>query len=170
MAKKRKYRSGLGAWRAMLNPNPKLSVGAMRREDKMKAEKEHPELLSLFRAIKERLKANLATGRRFEYRKSLEEIYRLVYDWEKEGFLKDNQTIIARLRGVPLRGKANRFNGIVAICCDRDQKTVSRWSQKLDDALEHEIPPKRLMKFLEDPSSMGETYRWGPKPVRRRVA
>jgi hypothetical protein len=155
MAKKKKVRKRRGGAGAFSRPPSgiKLSVGAMRRGDKAKAEKEHPELLSLFSGIKEDLKENLATGKRSEYRKSLKKIYRLVYSWEKEGFLEDNQTIIARLRGVPLRPKANRFSGIVAICSDRDKNTVNRWSQELDTAFEAEVAPQRLISFLEKEAS-----------------
>jgi hypothetical protein len=103
MAKKKKVwknRGGPGAFRPI--PKNNLSVGARRRADKAKAEKEHPELLSLFNGIKEGLKEHLGTGRRFEYRKSLKKMYRLFWDWDAEGFLDDNQTAIVRLRGVPL--------------------------------------------------------------------
>jgi hypothetical protein len=148
----RKFRSGLGAWRAMLNPHQgaKMPMGLIRRQDKAKAEQEFPELLSTFKGINAELKENLAKGR-FDYRKSLEKIYRLVWGWKSEGFWENIQKDIARLRGVALRPNANQFTGIVAMCSDRDRKTVSRWSQELDDALKKKIPPNRLMRFLDGP-------------------
>jgi hypothetical protein len=162
--KVRKHRGGAGAFSPPFSRS-KLDVGAMRRKDKAKAEQEFSDLVVIFEDIKAELKENLATGRRFEYRKSLHKIYQIVWDWDAEGFLNNNQTVIARLRGVPLRPKANRFSGIVAICSDRDRKTVNRWSQELDHAFEMEIPPKRLIRFLKDPSSLGKTMRWGAKPT-----
>jgi hypothetical protein len=133
-------------------PERKLSADEKRQNDKEKAEKEFPELLSVFRGIKDELKKNLAKGR-FEYQKSLKKMYRLVWDWDAEGSLNEKQTAIARLRGVPLHPNANRFSGIVAICCDRDRKTVSRWSQDLDNAFEAEVAPQRLISFLKKEAS-----------------
>jgi hypothetical protein len=160
-ARKHRVRSPFG----FVPPAGKLSAGAMRREDQAKARREFPELMCIFDAIKEDLREKLATGRRFAYRESLSSIYQLICDWDKDGCLRDNQQAIARLRGVPLRANANRFSGIVAICSDRDRKTVSRWSQELDGAFEMEIPPRRLMRFLENPSSMGKPpLLWGPRP------
>ena len=187
MAKKKKVRRTSVGLRALsIPPATKLSAGKKRLEDKAKAEKEHPELVLLFNHIKAGLKEHLATGRRFEYRKSTEKMYRLIWEWDEEEFLDANQTAIARLRGVPQRAKANRFNGIVAICSDADRKTVSRWSQELDTAFEAEVQPKLLISFLEKEAASktekskakkakakkakvkkpkAKKYYWGPKPA-----
>ena len=181
MAKKKKVRKTPGGLRGP-PPRVKLSAGAKRQEDKAKAEKEFPELVLIFDGIKAELKEHLATGRRFEYRKSTKVMYRLIWEWDAEGFLDNNQTAIARLRGVPPRPKANRFNGIVAICSDGHRRTVSRWSQELDTAFEADVNPKRLISFLEkEAASKTEElkakkakvkkpkvnkYRWGPKKTR----
>jgi hypothetical protein len=123
-------------------------MAVLRRQEKEKAEQQFPELQSLFKKINAELNENLAKGR-FAYRKSLEEIYRRVWDWNADGSWDDIQKTIARLRGVALRSDANRFSGIVAICCDRNRNTVSRWSQELEEAFVGKIPPKRFIRFLE---------------------
>jgi len=148
-----------------IQPTRKLSASEKRQADREKAEKEFPELMTIFNEIKAGLKENLATGERFAYRKSLKEMYRYILNWEKDGCLPDNQEAIARLRGVARRGDANRFSGIVAICSDRDRRTVSRWSQELDSAYEQDIKPRRVLVFLNDPS--GDIYAWGDRPKRR---
>jgi hypothetical protein len=178
MAKKvRRHRGGPSVFGRP--PEVRLSVGAMRRKDKAIAEKEFSDLVVIFENIKADLKENLAKGR-FEYRKSLKKMYRRVWDWDAEGSLNDNQTAIARLLGVPLRPKTNRFSGIVAICSDRNRNTVSRWSLGLDEAFEAEVPPQRLISFLEEASSKAKKskakkaevkkpklkYRWGPKETQ----
>jgi hypothetical protein len=188
MIKKKKVRKHRGGADAFSPPfsRSKLDVGAMRRKDKAKAEQEFSDLVVIFENIKADLKENLAKGR-FDYRKSLKKMYRLVWDWDAEGFLNDNQKAIARLRGVPLRPKANRFSGIVAVCCDRDRRTVSRWSQDLDKAFKADVAPQRLISSLEGEASAkakkskakkpeakkpeakkpeAKKYRWGPKAAR----
>lgn len=164
MAKKaRTHRGGRGLFGRPPSRST-LSVGAARRADKVAAEQEYSDLVAIFEDIKAELKEHLAQGR-FDYRKSLERIYRLVWDWDHDGDLQSRLKAIARLRGVPSGGSANRFNGIVALCHHRAAKekrrTVSRWSLQLEDAFEREIPPKRLMTFLEDPSSLGRKMKWG---------
>jgi hypothetical protein len=154
MAKKkkvRKHRGWAGAFRPPLSKS-KMDVGVMRRQDKAKAEEEFSDLVVLFGTIKAELKENLAKGR-FDFRKSLKRMYKIIWDWDAEGFLDDNQVAIARLRGVALRSKTNRFSGIVAICSDKDRKTRSRWSQDLDEAFEAEVEPKRLISFLKKQAS-----------------
>jgi hypothetical protein len=185
MAKKkkvRKHRGGAGAFSPPFSRS-KLSVGARRRQDKAEAEEKFSDLVLLFETIKAELKENLSMGR-FDFRKSLKKMYQTVRDWDAEGFLDDNQAAIARLRAVPIRPNANRFSGIVAICSDRDRRTVSRWSQDLDTAFEAEVKPQRLIAFLEKEASLKKPkaeeqkiepkvkkpkesgMHWGPRPAK----
>jgi hypothetical protein len=84
-----------------------------------------------------------------------------VWKWEQEGKFDDGRlATIAKLRGVALRNNANRFSGIVAYCYDlgersddqreRDRRTRSRWSRKLDKALKKKILPDELLPLLKD--------------------
>jgi hypothetical protein len=168
MAKKiRRTRGASGPFSAPLR-KAKLSVGRIRQQEKEKAEAEYPELLAFLNGIKERLKENVATGKRFAFRKSQKEMYRQVYDWDKEGFLSDNQAIIAKFRAAPLRRGANPFTGIVAFCSDRDTKTVSRWSQELDNAFEAEVKPSGLIAFLEKEASSKSKKSKATKPKAKK--
>lgn len=138
------------------------SAAAKHRMKKAKAEEKFPRLKQKLDGIKDRLKENRAAGR-FEYRKSLLEIYALVWRWDLEKKLEGRLATVARLRGVARRDNANRFSGVVAYCYDlgertkkqreRDRKTVSRWSRQLDDAFEQETPPNELIDYLKTESS-----------------
>jgi hypothetical protein len=186
MAKKPapKRRGGLSA----IAHGPK-SAAAKHRMEKKEAEKNFPILKQKLDDIKERFKENRAAGR-YDYLRSLLEIYSLVWKWDQERKLNDGRlATIAKLRGVALRDNANRFSGIVAYCCDlgertkkerdRDRKTVSRWSQQLDVAFEQETRPNRLIDFLKEKVASKTTQskakkpkpkvtglRWGTKPSR----
>lgn len=138
------------------------SAAAKHRMKKVKTEEKFPHLKQKLDDIKDGLKENRAAGR-FEYRKSLLEIYALVWQWDLEKILEGRLATVARLRGVARRDNANRFSGVVAYCYDlgertkkqrdRDRKTVSRWSRQLDDAFEQEIPPNELIDYLKTESS-----------------
>ena len=153
MAKKSvpKRRKGLSALAHGLK-----SAAAKHRTEKTKAEEKFPVIKQQLDDIKERFKENRAAGR-FDYLRSLLEIYSLVWKWD---FDDGRLATIAKLRGVALRNNANRFSGIVAYCSDlgertkkerdRDRKTVSRWSRQLDDAFEQETPPKELIDLLKE--------------------
>ena len=156
MAKKsaRKRRRGFGAIAHGLK-----SAAARHRTEKAEAEEKFPALKQKLDAIKERFKENRAAGR-FDYQKSLLEIYSLVWKWDLKEILESRLKIVAKLHGVARRDKANRFSGVVAYCSDlgertkkerdRDRKTVSRWSRQLDDAFEQETPPNKLIDFLKE--------------------
>ena len=157
MAKKsaRKRRGGLSAIAHGLK-----SAAAKHRTEKTKAEEKFSVIKQQLDDIKERFKENRAAGR-FDYRKSLLEIYSLMSKWEQNGKLNNRRlATIAKLRGVALRDNANRFSGIVAYCSDlgertkkerdRDRKNVSRWSRQLDDAFEQETPPNELIDLLKE--------------------
>ena len=155
MAKKSapKRRRGFGA----IAHGPK-SAAVKRRTEKTAAEEAFPKLKQKLDDIKERFKENRAAGR-FEYKESLAEIYALLWQWASEKKLERRLATVAKLHGVVRRDNANRFSGIVAYCCDFDERrtkeqrdryrrNVSRWSRKLDDAFEQHIPPNKLIDFL----------------------
>jgi hypothetical protein len=196
MAKKaaRTRRRGFGAI-----AHGRKSAMAKHRAEKAEAEENFPVLKRKLDAIRERFKENRAAGR-FDYLKSLQEIYALVWQWDLEEIIESRLEIVAKLRGVALRDNANRFSDIVAYCSDfgertkiennRYRKNVSRWSRQLDDAFEQEIPPSELISSLKDEvaskakksktmkSSAKKSdakpkvrkYRWGPKKTRSHAA
>jgi hypothetical protein len=142
------------------------SPAAIRRAEMAEAEEKYPVLLRKLAKIKVELRKNRASGR-FEYLKSLRDIYALVWKWDVNGKLESLLEIIVKLRGVPSRDNANRFSALVAYCYDsgertreerdRDRKTVSRWSQQLDVAFEQETHPNKLIDFLNAESSSKRT-------------
>jgi hypothetical protein len=159
LAKKsaRKRRRGFGAIAHDLK-----SAAAKHRAEKAEAEEKFAVLKQKLDDIKDRFKENRAAGR-FDYQKSLLEIYALVWQWDLEGILENRLKTVAKLRGVAQRDNANRFSDVVAYCSDlgerskkerdRDRKNVSRWSQDLDKAFEAEVEPKRLIPFLKAEAS-----------------
>jgi hypothetical protein len=66
------------------------SAAAMHRMEKTEAEKNFPILKQKLDDIKERFKENRAAGR-YDYRRSLLEIYSLVWKWHQEGKLNDGR-------------------------------------------------------------------------------
>ena len=159
MAKKSapKRRRGFG----LIAPAIK-SAAAKHRAEKAEAEEKFPMLKEKLDGIKSRSKENRAAGR-FDFEKSLLEMYSLVRSWDRKNTLDSRLKIVAKLRGVARRESANRFSVVVAYCSDFGERTkeehgrfrrnVSRWSRKLEDAFEQEIAPKKLIAFLKSETS-----------------
>jgi hypothetical protein len=148
MAKKTAPKRHVGFGRA---PAGRRSMAAIRRTEQEQAEREFPELKKGLEEIKERLKENLVAGRT-AYKRSLLEIYKLMWRSHLKNKFNARSATIAKLRGVALRDNGNKFSGIVAYCLPREgdnRRTISRWSCKLDEAFKQKIPPKLLLKYLD---------------------
>jgi hypothetical protein len=89
---------------------------------------------------------------RFQYLKSLQEIYAPVMRWKSEGKLAGRIRTLAAIRGKTVRANANPFCVIIGAVSDRDRRTVSRWSLQLNKALAAGTKPKSLIRTLRAPA------------------
>jgi hypothetical protein len=115
-------------------------------QDQIDAESKFPVVKSKIDKIRDNLAANIAKGR-YGYLVSLKAMLRLSYKWNAKGTLRRRLNIVAKLYGIVPRKDANQFSGLVAACCARDRRIVSRWSLLLDEAFNGQIKPARLEKF-----------------------
>jgi hypothetical protein len=128
-----------------------LSKAAVRRRDqasaKQKALEEFPVLVAKLNRIAEGLRRNLSEGR-FQYLKSLREIYVLVMRWESRGILDRRIRTVAAIYALTIRAKANPFSLIIRAVSTKDRRTVSRWSLQLNRAMSAHVKSKHLIHFL----------------------
>jgi hypothetical protein len=128
-----------------------LSKAAVRRRDQasaqQKALEKFPLLVAKLNRIAEGLRRNLSEGR-FQYLKSLRDIYVLVMGWESSGILDRRIRTVAAIYALTIRAKANPFSLMIRAVSQKDRRTVSRWSLQLNRAMSAHVKSKDLIHFL----------------------
>lgn len=128
----------------------RLTAADRRRIAREQVEDEFPILAKKIAEIRAGLIVNLAKGR-YGYRASLLDIYMLAWKWADEDRFAARVATVATLSGRLHRKGANPFSAIIAAVTDRDSRTISRWSQELARALKQDVPPKKLLNYLNKP-------------------
>ncbi|MBN9594695.1 MAG: hypothetical protein J0G36_05015 [Afipia sp.] len=126
---------------------PRVLAADRRRIEREQAEEKFPVLAEKLAAIRSGLLGNLAKGR-YGYRDSLLEVYELAWKWAREDKFEKRVNAVAKLSGRLHRKGANPFNALIAAVTERDNRTVSRWSQQLNEAFERDVVPKKLLEHI----------------------
>lgn len=145
-----KARAGGFGLRAQLSQTP----AAQRRREVARAQEDakrtFPQLEKKLDSIRNGIRQARLSGRRFEYKKPLRELYELAYGWYEDDIFEKRLGHVAALRAIRLREAANPFSVLVRAVSedDADRKTISRWSVALNNAMENEVAPDDVWEHL----------------------
>jgi hypothetical protein len=114
------------------------------------AKRKFPKLEEKLDAIRNGIRQARLSGRRFEYKEPLRDLYELAYGWYKNDMFEKRLGHVAALRAIRLRKAANPFSVLVRAVSedDADRKTISRWSVALNNAMENEVAPEDVCERL----------------------
>jgi hypothetical protein len=114
------------------------------------AKRKFPNLEEKLDAIRNGIREARLSGRRFEYKEPLRDLYELAYGWSENDLLEKRIGQVAALRAIRPRKAANPFSVLIRAVLedDADRKTISRWSVALNNAMENEVAPEDVCEHL----------------------